>query len=64
MSPPSLTLAQINQMSARDFSQAFGRVFEHSGWIAERAFAARPFASIDALHQAMRGAVLQASDAE
>lgn len=28
-------------------------VFEHSPWIAARAWARRPFASVDALHQAM-----------
>ncbi len=64
MTAPSLTLAQINQMTASDFSQAFGRVFEHSGWIAERAFTARPFATVDDLHGAMRSAVLAASEVE
>ena len=40
-------------MSAAEFRAAFGGVFEHSPWVAERAFAARPFASVDALHAAM-----------
>jgi 2-oxo-4-hydroxy-4-carboxy-5-ureidoimidazoline decarboxylase len=56
-----LTLAQINRMAASDFSQAFGRVFEHSPWIAERALARRPFASIEALHAAMCAVVREAS---
>jgi 2-oxo-4-hydroxy-4-carboxy-5-ureidoimidazoline decarboxylase len=50
---PALTLDRVNGMSAGDFARAFGRVFEHSPWIAERAFARRPFASVDALHRAM-----------
>lgn len=46
MSPASpLTIDSVNRMSASDFSAAFGRVYEHSPWIAERAFARRPFAS-------------------
>jgi 2-oxo-4-hydroxy-4-carboxy-5-ureidoimidazoline decarboxylase len=44
-------------MPAAEFRAAFGGVFEHSPWIAERAFAARPFASVDALHAAMADAV-------
>jgi 2-oxo-4-hydroxy-4-carboxy-5-ureidoimidazoline decarboxylase len=54
------TLAQVNAMSAAEFRAAFGGVFEHSPWIAERAFAARPFASVDALHAAMTDAVKRA----
>jgi 2-oxo-4-hydroxy-4-carboxy-5-ureidoimidazoline decarboxylase len=55
------TLAQVNTMPADEFRAAFGGVFEHSPWIAERAFAARPFASVDALHAAMTDAVKRAS---
>ena len=47
-------------MPAAEFRAAFGGVFEHSPWIAERAFAARPFASVDALHAAMTDAVKRA----
>lgn len=55
------TLAQVNAMSSADFLAVFGGVFEHSPWIAERAFAARPFASLDALHGAMISTVKHAS---
>ena len=55
------TLAQVNAMPSADFLAAFGGVFERSPWIAERAFAARPFASVDALHAAMINAVKHAS---
>ena len=32
------------------FVARLGDIFEHSPWVPERAWAARPFASIDALH--------------
>jgi 2-oxo-4-hydroxy-4-carboxy-5-ureidoimidazoline decarboxylase len=40
-------------MERADFTAALGHTFEHSPWIAERAWDARPFASLDALHAAM-----------
>jgi OHCU decarboxylase len=46
------------------FVARFGGVFEHSPWVAERAWEKRPFASVDALHQAMAEAVLQAGKEE
>ncbi len=55
------TLAQVNAMSGAEFLAALGGVFEHSPWIAERAFAARPFASVAALHAAMTDVVERAS---
>lgn len=59
-----MSLDQINAMSPGAFGAIFGRVFEHSPWIAERAFARRPFASVDALHAAMVAVVEAASPAE
>ena len=61
---PSLTLDQINAMTPEAFRDALGGVFEHSPWIAERAFAARPFASVAALHAAMTDAVRRATREE
>jgi len=55
------TLSQVNTMPAAEFRAALGGVFERSPWIAERAFAARPFASVDALHVAMADVVKRAS---
>jgi chitin deacetylase len=46
------------------FLARFGAVFEHSPWVAERAWESRPFASADALHQEMMRAVSKASAAE
>ena len=36
------TLNEINHFSPAEFSSAFGAVYEHSPWIAERAFALKP----------------------
>jgi 2-oxo-4-hydroxy-4-carboxy-5-ureidoimidazoline decarboxylase len=59
-----LTLPDVNRMSLDDFRQALGGVFEHSPWITERAWAARPFASLEALHAAMMRVVHDASREE
>jgi 2-oxo-4-hydroxy-4-carboxy-5-ureidoimidazoline decarboxylase len=58
------TLASLNGAAQPAFTAALGGVFEHSPWVAARAWAARPFASVDALHQAMVAAVRAASDGE
>lgn len=57
----AVSMGEINTMAPQAFLAAFGGVFEHSPWIAERAFAARPFADVGALHAAMAGAVRRAS---
>lgn len=59
-----MTLAGINALDEAEFVAALGAVFEHSPWIAQRVFAARPFASVDALHRAMMAEVERGSDAE
>jgi 2-oxo-4-hydroxy-4-carboxy-5-ureidoimidazoline decarboxylase len=56
----NLTLDRVNAMSPQAFLTALGGVFEHSPWIAERAFSARPFTSVAALHEAMVDAVKRA----
>jgi 2-oxo-4-hydroxy-4-carboxy-5-ureidoimidazoline decarboxylase len=57
-------IAEINAMRPADFVAALGGVFEHSPWIAERAFARRPFADTAALHAAMVDVVRGAARAE
>jgi 2-oxo-4-hydroxy-4-carboxy-5-ureidoimidazoline decarboxylase len=59
-----VTLAGINAMPETAFVATLGGVFEHSPWVAQRAFAARPFASVEALHAAMAAVVARASEAE
>ncbi len=56
-----MDLATTNHMNSAAFVATFGGVFEHSSWVAERAYAASPFASVDALHQAMAAAVANAT---
>jgi len=59
-----MTLAEINGMEKEAFVGALGGIFEHSPWVAERAFSDRPFASVDALHAAMVAAVARAPESE
>ena len=48
-----MTLDALNRLDRAAFVAAVGPVFEHSPWIAERAWERRPFASVDALHGAL-----------
>lgn len=48
-----MTLADVNQMDRETFIDTFGWVFEHSPWVADRAWPHRPFATLDALHQSL-----------
>src|SRR5271154_1711502 len=55
-----ITLDELNQMDQAAFVSALGEVFEHTPWVAETAFADRPFASLNALYDSMTGAVRKA----
>jgi OHCU decarboxylase len=59
-----MTIEELNARNRRGFVDAIGWVFEGSPWVAERAWARRPFASLDALHDAMMSAVAAATMAE
>ncbi len=52
-----VTLDQLNAMDRAGFVAAIGDVFEYADWVADAAFAGRPFASVTALHSAMIEAV-------
>ena len=56
-----MTLAELNAAGREGFVEALGWVFEHSPWVAGRAWAHRPFASLAVLHEAMTRAVAEAS---
>lgn len=56
-----ITLAALSVADRAAFVAALGGIFEHSPWIPEQAWAARPFASVDALHQAMLSVMRNAS---
>lgn len=56
-----MELAGLNALGEREFVARLGAVFEHSPWVAQRAWHARPFSSVDALHEAMMAAVREAT---
>jgi 2-oxo-4-hydroxy-4-carboxy-5-ureidoimidazoline decarboxylase len=51
------TLSDLNACGKDDFVGALANIFEHSPWIAEQAAAARPFAGVKQLFDAMKAAV-------
>ncbi|HEV8107060.1 MAG TPA: 2-oxo-4-hydroxy-4-carboxy-5-ureidoimidazoline decarboxylase [Burkholderiales bacterium] len=57
-------LAAVNALGEREFVERFGGVFEHSPWVARRAWQKKPFGSLDALHAAMMQAVAEAKREE
>ncbi len=59
-----MTIEDLNALDRAQFVETVGWVFEHSPWVAERAWEARPFTSVDALHGAMVDQVEQASAEE
>ena len=52
-----MALEEVNSLGKREFVARLGGVFEHSPWIAERAWHKRPFHSMEDLHRVMLGAV-------
>ncbi|WP_340021934.1 2-oxo-4-hydroxy-4-carboxy-5-ureidoimidazoline decarboxylase [Paenibacillus sp. FSL K6-1096] len=64
MNSPSgrLTLEQINVMTEPDFVKVLGGIFEHSPWVAEGAYAKRPFSTVQQLHTAMKDVAGTAED--
>ncbi|WP_298012089.1 2-oxo-4-hydroxy-4-carboxy-5-ureidoimidazoline decarboxylase [uncultured Castellaniella sp.] len=60
----TMTLKELSALPQSEFSRKLGAIFEHSPWIPERAWNARPFADVAALHQAMVRVVRQADPAE
>lgn len=57
-------LEELNHLPREAFVARLGSIYEHSPWVAERAWPARPFDSIAALHAAMQSAMMAGSDAE
>jgi 2-oxo-4-hydroxy-4-carboxy-5-ureidoimidazoline decarboxylase len=60
-------ILSFDALSAQDresFVKALDGIWEHSPWVAERSWDARPFADVAALHEAMVRVVRAASDAE
>ena len=59
-----MTLDELKALDHIAFVARLGHVFEHAPWVADRAFTAAPFASVDGLHRAMVRVVEAASEAE
>lgn len=59
-----LTIADVNALSEESFADLFGGVFEDSEWVAKRAYASRPFSSVDNMCAAMWRQVDEASPVE
>ncbi|HEX2525643.1 MAG TPA: 2-oxo-4-hydroxy-4-carboxy-5-ureidoimidazoline decarboxylase [Geminicoccus sp.] len=47
------TMADVDRMDRTSFVGRFGGIFEHSPWVAERAWDHRPFSTLQNLHAAM-----------
>jgi 2-oxo-4-hydroxy-4-carboxy-5-ureidoimidazoline decarboxylase len=56
-----LSIEEINHFEQGQFIESFGWVFEHSPWVAERAWHHRPFATRAHLVERMSGEVAAAS---
>lgn len=59
-----MNIEEINRLPQPQFVERLGWIFEGSPWVAERAWAHGPFASLDALHAAMVAEVEHASTDE
>ena len=59
-----VALEAVNSLGKAEFVAKLGGIFEHSPWVAERAWERRPFRRVDDLHRAMMRAVENATDEE
>jgi 2-oxo-4-hydroxy-4-carboxy-5-ureidoimidazoline decarboxylase len=59
-----MKIAALNSLDRDGFVRFAGWLFEHSPWVAERAWSRRPFATIEAFHQALVEQVEAASRQE
>ncbi len=56
------TVAELSALPRAEFVAALDGIFEHSPWVAEAAWEDRPFATVNALHDAMCQAVIDAGE--
>lgn len=57
-------LATLNTLDQEAFCDLLGGVVEHSPWVARQAWGDRPFASLDALYNALARAIRQAAHSQ
>jgi OHCU decarboxylase len=60
----TMTASRLNDLDHAAFRALAGPVFEHSPWVAERAWASRPFDGVDGLHRAMMAVIARATPDE
>ena len=60
----AVTLEQLNQADKAKFVETLGEIYEKSPWVADRAFARRPFTTVGDLMQAMAASVAAGSRQE
>ena len=60
----AVPIAEINALDEAAFSARLGGIYEHSPWVAQRAWPRRPFASVQALQAAMQDALIAAQPSE
>jgi 2-oxo-4-hydroxy-4-carboxy-5-ureidoimidazoline decarboxylase len=60
MTRPTISLDELRRLDRARFVELLGAVFEHTPWVAEQAFDAGPFHTIEALHEAMVDAMRRA----
>ncbi len=56
-----MTLADVNTYDRSRFVEALDGIFEHSPWVAERAWERRPFSCLEQLHASMAAEVANAT---
>ena len=59
-----MTIAHVNALDRQAFIELVGWVFEHSPWVAERAWKRRPFADRQTLHQTMTKIMFEANEGD
>lgn len=59
-----IAIDEINRSDEAHFVEILGGIYEHSPWVAELVYPRRPFASRDALHQAMVSAMRAAPEVQ
>jgi 2-oxo-4-hydroxy-4-carboxy-5-ureidoimidazoline decarboxylase len=59
-----MTIGELNALDRLAFVGVAGGVFEHSPWVAERAWRRRPFSNVGELHDVMVEEVAHATRAE
>lgn len=64
MTSSAIPLSYLSTCEQADFTAHLADIFEHSPWVAQRAWQHRPFSSLDALHRNMADAVRKADRAE